>query len=85
MPRGRDIEEAELAIRFNRSTCKWTILGQADLSRLYDGPQRPASVRGLTRRRRLSRLVETRSPNKPRQARSVGTSKAAQQKGPDGN
>jgi hypothetical protein len=27
--RGRDIEEAELAVQFNRNTCKWTILGQA--------------------------------------------------------
>lgn len=27
--RGRDIEEAELAVQFNRNICKWTILGQA--------------------------------------------------------
>lgn len=27
--RGRDIEEAELAVEFNRNTCRWRILGQA--------------------------------------------------------
>jgi hypothetical protein len=27
--RGRDIEEAELAVQFNRNSCRWTILGQA--------------------------------------------------------
>jgi hypothetical protein len=27
--RGRDVEEAELAIEFNKNTCKWTILGKA--------------------------------------------------------
>jgi hypothetical protein len=27
--RGRDIEEAELAVEFNKDTCRWTILGAA--------------------------------------------------------
>jgi hypothetical protein len=27
--RGRDIEEAELAVQFNKNTCRWTIMGQA--------------------------------------------------------
>lgn len=27
--RGRDIEEAEQAIMFNKATCRWTILGDA--------------------------------------------------------
>jgi hypothetical protein len=27
--RGRDIEEAEKALQFNKATCKWTILGEA--------------------------------------------------------
>jgi len=27
--RGRDVEEAELAVEFNKNTCRWTILGDA--------------------------------------------------------
>src|SRR4029450_11454347 len=28
--RGRDIEEAELAAEFNRTTCRWRLVGEAD-------------------------------------------------------
>jgi hypothetical protein len=34
--RGRDIEEAELAVEFNKTTCKWTILGDASQVRRSD-------------------------------------------------
>jgi hypothetical protein len=34
--RGRDIEEAEKALQFNKATCKWTILGEASDIRRSD-------------------------------------------------
>jgi hypothetical protein len=34
--RGRDIEESEKALQFNKATCKWTILGEASEIRRSD-------------------------------------------------
>jgi hypothetical protein len=34
--RGRDVEESEKAIQFNKATCRWTILGDASDVRLSD-------------------------------------------------
>jgi hypothetical protein len=43
--RGRDIEEAELAVRFNRNTCKWTILGQA--AEVHRSDERSGAIEAL--------------------------------------
>jgi hypothetical protein len=34
--RGRDVEESEKALQFNKATCRWTILGEASEIRLSD-------------------------------------------------
>jgi RecA-family ATPase len=52
--RGRDLEEAEHAILFNKETCRWTILGDA------------ADVqRSDTRKKIMAELLKAKSPMKP--------------------
>jgi hypothetical protein len=46
--RGRDVESAELAIQFNKNSCKWTILGAAD--EVHQSDQRKAIIAALTER-----------------------------------
>lgn len=43
--RGRDIEEVETALQFERSTCRWTILGAA--SEVYVSGERAAILKAL--------------------------------------
>jgi hypothetical protein len=44
--RGRDIESAELALEFNKNTCRWTILGTA--AEIHQSDQRRAIINALT-------------------------------------
>ena len=44
--RGRDIEEVETALQFERATCRWTILGAA--SEVYVSNERAAVLSALT-------------------------------------
>lgn len=44
--RGRDIEERESAVQFNRHTCRWTILG--DASEVHVSNERGAILEALT-------------------------------------
>jgi hypothetical protein len=47
--RGRDIEEAEKALQFNKATCRWTILGEAsDVRRSDERARVLAALEGLT-------------------------------------
>jgi hypothetical protein len=43
--RGRDVEAAELAIEFNKNTCRWTILGTA--AEVHQSDQRKAIIAAL--------------------------------------
>src|SRR5262249_36579930 len=43
--RGRDIEEAEFAAEFNRETCRWRLVGQAD--EVFRSEQRQAIAKAL--------------------------------------
>lgn len=43
--RGRDIEEIETALQFERATCRWTVLGAA--SEVYVSNERAAVVKAL--------------------------------------
>jgi hypothetical protein len=54
--RGRDVEAAELAIQFNKNTCRWTILGAAAEVRQSD--QRKAIIAALTERGEPMRINE---------------------------
>jgi hypothetical protein len=45
--RGRDIEEIETALQFERATCRWTILGAA--SEIYVSNERAAVLNALSR------------------------------------
>ena len=44
--RGRDIDEKETALQFNRSSCRWTILGEA--SEVHGSGERAAVLTALT-------------------------------------
>jgi RecA-family ATPase len=54
--RGRDIEEAEKALQFNKSSCKWTLLGEAAVVHRSD-----------ERSRVLAALEEARAPMSPKE------------------
>jgi hypothetical protein len=49
--RGRDIEESDIALQFEKATCRWTILGEAS-----------AVHRSAERRRVVSALIEAGGP-----------------------
>jgi hypothetical protein len=49
--RGRDVDESEKAVEFNKATCRWTILGEASVIRQSD-----------ERARVLSALQDAREP-----------------------
>jgi len=49
--RGRDIEESDTAVGFDKTTCRWTILGEASAVR-----------RSAERQRVIAALTETRGP-----------------------
>ena len=42
--RGRDVEEADLAIEFNKATCRWRLLGSVDEVRHTDQRQRVIDI-----------------------------------------
>jgi hypothetical protein len=54
--RGRDVEAAELAIQFNKNTCRWTILGAA--AEVHQSDQRKAIIAALTERGEPMRISE---------------------------
>ena len=54
--RGRDVESAELAIEFNKQTCRWTLLGLA--ADVHQSDER-AQI--------LAALAETREPLTPKE------------------
>jgi hypothetical protein len=70
--RGRDIEEVEVAVEFDRETCRWRVLGSASEVRMSNarrqvvdaiteegGPMTPAQIAGVTGQERgaVRRLV----------------------------
>jgi AAA domain len=67
--RGRDIEEAEFAAEFNRETCRWRLVGEAD--EVFRSEQRQAIVAALKDAKRPMSVAEIMAATERRDRHST--------------
>jgi hypothetical protein len=67
--RGRDIEEAEFAAEFNKDTCRWRLVGEAD--EVFRSQQRQAIVTALKEAKRPMSVSEIMAATERRDRNST--------------